>query len=644
MAAELGHYALILALVISLTGAVLPLGGAAVANRGWMRWAVPAALWLAILSTLCLGTLTRAFLADDFSVLNVARHSNTALPWYYKAAAVWGSHEGSILFWVTVLSWWTAAVALRVRHIALIHQARILGVLCAVAFGFYAFILFTSDPFLRLFPPSPDGADLNPLLQDPGMIFHPPLLYLGYVGFAVPFAYAMAALMNGRLTVQWAQWMRPWTVGSWMFLTLGIGLGCYWSYYELGWGGWWGWDPVENASLLPWLTGTALLHSLLVVVVRGSLKVWSVFLALLTFALSLFGTFIVRSGVISSLHSFAADPDRGLFILFFLGLVIIASFVLFLLRAKSVALATRFSFLSRESFLVAGNLVLLAMMGAVLLGTMYPFILETLGGGKISVGAPYFNKVFGLLMIPLAVLAALGSLLAWGRAAGRTVWVHAGVLAVVALVAGAALSWVAGPWHWVSSLGAALSFFLLFVAVDSALWHVRNGRGLTLSWWAMQAAHVGVACMVLGAVMSACHQVEREVPVYPGDKVQLTQSVTLRYDGWKELRAPTYTAARGTISVLNDQGAVVETLTPEKRNYDSAMGVTMTEAAIWRRVTEDVYVALGTQTKTGDGWVIRAYVKPAISFLWLGILLMTLGGCAALGAGAQRRLQEKSHA
>ena len=430
MTAEIGHFALILALVVSALGAFLPLAGAAWDIRGWMRTGTASAFILALCATVAIGSLAYGFVTSDFTILNVARNSNSALPWYYKLAAVWGSHEGSILFWVTTLCWWMFAVALSARRLPEKVLARILGTLSLIAFGLFLFILLTSNPFLRLFPEAAEGADLNPLLQDPGMIFHPPLLYLGYVGFAVPFAFAVAALMGGRLDVAWARWMRPWTTASWVLLTLGISLGSYWSYYELGWGGWWAWDPVENSSLMPWLTGTALMHSLAVTEKRGLFKIWTVFLAILTFSLSLLGTFLVRSGVLTSVHAFATDPERGIFILAFLVLVIGLSFLLFAWRAPTVGLGGNFSMISRESMLLVNNVLLVVAMGAVLLGTLYPLFLDALGAGKISVGPPYFDAVFGPLMLPMVFLMGVGPLARWKEAdpkalAKRLAWCFA---------------------------------------------------------------------------------------------------------------------------------------------------------------------------------------------------------------------------
>lgn len=628
---------------MSFVGAVFPLAGAAFGHLAWMRLGRVVSFLLVLLSTLSLVLLGACFLADDFSVLNVARNSNIHLAWYYKLTAVWGSHEGSILFWATVLTWWGAVVSLRVRNFSLQDQARILGVVHAVGFGLFAFVVYTSNPFLRLFPPLPDGVDLNPLLQDPGMIFHPPLLYVGYVGFVIPFAFAAAALMRGRLSQQWAVQMLSWTIASWLFLTLGIGLGCYWSYYELGWGGWWGWDPVENASFLPWLTATALMHCLLVVVVRSALKGWCVFLALTTFVLSLFGTFIVRSGVISSLHSFASDPGRGLFILVFLLLVSIVSMLLFCYRVRRIASPVQFSFWSREFFIVGGSIVLLAMVAVILLATLYPFVLESLGGAKISVGAPYFNQVVGCLAIPMVFLLAVAGGLDWMKTTNRALWITWGWSVVASALAGSALALWVGPRQGPGIVGSALAFFVLLQALWQEVQRRSRLESFSFSRAAMHLAHFGVACLIFGSVMNSCYTIERETAVYPGDLIRMNSQIILRYDGWKEVRMPTYTAARGALTILNGDGEVIASLSPEKRNYDSAMGVTMTEAAIDRSWTRDVYVSLGTQTKGTGGWVIRAYVKPFVSCIWLGIVLMALGGLVACCSSC-RKQKEVRHA
>lgn len=635
MTAEIGHYALILSLVVAAVGGILPLLGAALDIRSWMRTGSAAALTLLVTATVTIGTLAYAFVTSDFSILNVARNSNENLPWFYKFAAVWGSHEGSVLFWVTTLCWWTFAVAVSARKLPEKVLARILGTLNLIVFGLYLFILTTSNPFLRLFPPAVSGQDLNPLLQDPGMIFHPPLLYLGYVGFAVPFAFAVAALMGGRLDVAWARWMRPWTTASWVLLTLGISLGSYWSYYELGWGGWWAWDPVENSSLMPWLTGTALMHSLAVTQKRGVFKIWTVFLAILTFSLSLLGTFLVRSGVLTSVHAFASDPERGLFILIFLVLVIGCSFLLFAWRGSSVGTTSTFGALSRESMLLGNNLVLVVAMASVLLGTLYPLALDALGGGKISVGAPYFNAVFGAIMIPMAFLLAPGAMASWKNQDGKKLVREMFPAFVLSAVAAVAIPLLLGEFFWIEAVAAFLTVWILAGVATDLVKYVRVARrqgrtGLPqgAGWWGMHLAHVGVALLIFGSATVSLYEVERNVTMYPNDVVEI-RDTTFRYNGWSEYRGPNYQAAKGSLSILSGGEELME-LNPEKRNYDSVSSMTMTEAAIWHRPHEDVYVSLATPTPDGNGWVVRAYVKPFVLFIWIGTLFMALGGSIAL--------------
>ncbi|MDO5532140.1 heme lyase CcmF/NrfE family subunit [Sutterella sp.] len=636
MTAEIGHFALVVALVISALGGVLTLAGAQTDLRSWMRTGPAAAVSLALTGTIAIGALAYGFVTSDFSILNVARNSNDALPWEYKLAAVWGSHEGSILFWVSTLTWWILAVAISARRLPEKVLARILGTLFLVAFGLYLFILTTSNPFLRLFPPAEQGADLNPLLQDPGMIFHPPLLYLGYVGFAVPFAFAVAALLGGRLDVAWARWMRPWTTVSWVLLTLGISLGSYWSYYELGWGGWWAWDPVENSSFMPWLTGTALMHSLAVTEKRGAFKIWTVFLAILTFSLSLLGTFLVRSGVLTSVHAFASDPTRGMFILIFLSIVIGISFLLFAWRASSVGTVSTFSWCSRESLLMSNNLLLVVGMAIVLLGTLYPLFLDAVGGGKITVGGPYFDSVFGSSMVPLSLILPMGAVCAWRQHDPAKLGRFLAPAFILAVVAGIATPFILGRWDWVTALGAFLAWWILFGAITDWVRYARTARaqkrsvfGQTLPWWGMHLAHIGLAMLILGAVTVTEFQVERNVTMNPGDQVTV-RDVTFRYNGWVEYRGPNYTAAKGSISVLDAAtGSEIQLLEPEKRNYDSVTNMSMTEAAIMHRPHEDVYVSLATPTTDGNGWVVRAYVKPLVLLIWIGTLFMSLGGLLA---------------
>lgn len=643
MTAEIGHFALILALVVSFVGGVLPLAGAAMGIGSWMRTARATAVILAVSATIAIGALGYAFWTSDFSLLNVARHSNANLPWYYRVSAVWGSHEGSILVWVTALCWWMAAVGFSARQLPEKVFARIMGVLALIACGFFLFIELTSNPFLRLFPPALNGADLNPLLQDPGMIFHPPLLYLGYVGFAVPFAFAMASLMGGRLDVAWARWMRPWTTASWILLTLGIALGSYWSYYELGWGGWWAWDPVENSSLMPWLTGTALMHSLAVTEKRGAFKMWTVFLAILTFALSLLGTFLVRSGVLTSVHAFASDPERGLFILLFLCVVIGVSFLLFALRGSSVGEGGTFDFVSRETALWGNNVLLVVAMATVLLGTLYPLFLDAVGGGKISVGAPYFNAVFGAMCIPVALLLTPGVLAGWKRTKVGN-WLNDMLPSLVfAIFMSIAVPLLMGNMAWSAVVGIFLAAWVLAGTVTDAVSRMaglirlkRSVFSLPGDWWGMTLAHIGLALSIAGAVMVSHYEVERNVTMMPGQVVSV-RDATFRYNGWSSYRGPNYQAAKGSITVLDRKGREIAELYPEKRNYDSVKTTTLTEAAIVHRWNGDLYVSLGTPTADDQGWVVRAYVKPFVLLIWIGSLFMAAGGLFSVFARWRRK-------
>lgn len=645
MTAEIGHLALILAMMTSLVGAVFPLAGAALGVKSWQRLAPAAAYWSAALSLTAIGSLAWGFYFDDFSIMNVVQHSNSKLPWFYKLSAVWGSHEGSILFWVWVLTLWNAGVAWSARKLAAPVTARVLGILSAIAFGLFLFILTTSNPFLRYFPPAFDGADLNPLLQDPGMIFHPPLLYVGYVGFAVPFAFAMAALLSGRFDLQWARWMRPWTALSWVLLTLGISLGSYWSYYELGWGGWWAWDPVENSSFMPWLTGTALMHSLIATEKRGVFKLSTVFLAILTFSLSLLGTFLVRSGVLTSVHAFASDPERGLFILIFLILVVGASFLVFAAKGARLAHGARFGFVSKESMLMTGNALLVVAMGTVLLGTMYPLLIDAMGLGKLSVGSPYFNAVFGSMMIFIALAMPPSIEARWVDMGEERITTKLLIPGMIALIAALAMPFMLGSFKWSAGVGFGLSVWIAAGTLMSlwryASWAKKAGKAVNIGFIAMVVAHLGVATTMFGATAVEHYAVERQVRMLPGTSVTI-DPVTIRYNGWTNVQGPNYSGARGSLTVFDKAGRELFSLHPEKRNYDNAKGMTMTEAAIVHSPVRDVYVSMGTPTDDNRGWVIRAYVKPFVIWIWIGTLMMAVGGVLAMFARRGRKRDEKA--
>ncbi len=639
MIPELGHFSLILALLLALVQGVLPLVGAARNNPAWMAVAKPAARGHFLFVAIAFGALAYSFLTSDFSVVNVTQNSHSRLPEIYRFTATWGSHEGSMLLWTFILGLWTVAVTLLSRHLPEDMVARVVGVMGLVSFGFLLFMLATSNPFLRM-EMAMDGSDLNPLLQDPGMVVHPPILYMGYVGFSVAFAFAIAALLSGKLDASWARWSRPWTTAAWSFLTLGIMMGSWWAYYELGWGGWWFWDPVENASLMPWLVGTALIHSLAVTEKRGSFKAWTVFLAIGAFSLSLLGTFLVRSGVLSSVHSFATDPTRGLFILIFLLVVIGGSLLLFAFRASHVGLGGRFALVSRESFLMVNNILLLTATGSVLLGTLYPLFLDALGLGKISVGPPYFNAVFVPLVAPLIFLSGVGPLARWKQVnvpelAHRLKWGF-GASVLVALL----LPFTLGEWLPMVSLGILLALWIAITVSIGVRGRMRTGAGWSANFYGMHLAHLGVAVAVIGVTMVSAYQTERNVRMEVGDTVTV-KDYTFRFDGVKDLEGPNYKGARGTLEVSRN-GKTISTLHPEKRIY-TASGMPFTESAIDYGFTRDLYTALG-ESLDGGAWSVRLFHKPFVVWIWIGAVLMALGGFLAITDRRYRSSRSKGRA
>ncbi len=636
MTPELGHFALILALCVAAVQGVLPLVGAARGDARWIALARPAAQAQFLLVLFSFGCLALAFVANDFSVAYVASNSNSKLPVQFRFAATWGGHEGSLLLWTLMLAGWSAAVSVASRQLPDAMVARVLGVLGLVSAGFMLFTLFTSNPFERLLPPAPEGRDLNPLLQDPGLIFHPPMLYMGYVGFSVAFAFALAALIAGRLDATWARWSRPWTIAAWVFLTLGIALGSYWAYYELGWGGWWFWDPVENASFMPWLVGTALIHSLAVTEKRGAFKSWTVLLAIAAFSLSLLGTFLVRSGVLTSVHAFANDPRRGVFILALLTLVIGSSLVLFALRAPRSATGGDFAPVSREALLLSNNVILLVAAASVLLGTLYPLAIDALGLGKLSVGAPYFNAVFVPLMVPLLVLVAAGPIARWKEASARELARRLALPAGVAVVAGIAVPFALGPWHPLAALGIALAAWVAAATAANVRQRLaRTGVHQPRAWYGMHLAHLGLAVCVTGVTLVKGYETEKDVRMAPGETVAIGP-YTLRFVGVREVEGPNYRANRGELELLR-AGQVLRTMQPEKRAYLSSQ-MPMTEAAIDSGLTRDVYVSLGEPLE-GGAWSVRAYHKPFVDWIWGGAVLMALGG---LLAASDRRYRLKA--
>ena len=629
--------AVILALVLSLSGAVLGLAGAWLKRGAWMRAAVSTTFGQLAFVALGFVALAYAFVTDDFSVAYVTHNANSLLPWYYKLSALWGAHEGSLLLWTLIMCLWMGAVAMRRAHLPQEFLARALGVMALLNAGFLSFLLFTSNPFERLLPLAPpDGSDLNPLLQDFGLIVHPPMLYTGYVGFSVVFAFAIAGLLSGRLDSAWARWSRPWTNVAWAFLSVGIALGSWWAYYELGWGGWWFWDPVENASFMPWLAGTALVHSLAITEKRGLLRSWTLLLAITAFSLSLLGAFIVRSGVLTSVHAFAVDPTRGLFILAFLAVVVGGALTLYGLRAGTATGTARYGLFSREAFVLVNNLLLVVALAVVLLGTLYPLAYEAAtGGDKISIGPPWFNRFFVPLMLLAAVALGVGPFLAWKRSnLARLRRRLAGCLAasvlaaaLVALLIGGALSWA----------GAAAVLLGLWVCVNHGVdfWRrARLGRAsLPLAYWGMSLAHVGFALSLLGVALTHELSVEKDIRISPGETVE-HGGVRFRFDGVREAAGPNYRAQRGLFDIADGRRRFQ--LTPEKRQY-LVSGSVMTEAAIDAGFFKDIYLSLGEPLRDG-AWAVRVYVKPFVRWIWFGALLMACGAVLAVADKRYRRL------
>ncbi len=638
MIPEIGHYALVLALFMAVVQGTLPRIGAHRGNGALMAVARPAAEGQLVFIAVAFAALTWAYVGSDFSVANVVNNSHTSKPLLFKITGVWGNHEGSMLLWVLILALFGAAAALFGGNLPPSLRARVLAVQAWIGIGFLLFILLTSNPFDRAIPPPGDGRDLNPLLQDIGLAIHPPFLYLGYVGFSMAFAFAIAALLEGRVDAAWARWVRPWTLAAWGFLTVGIALGSWWAYYELGWGGWWFWDPVENASFMPWLAGTALLHSAIVVEKREALKTWTILLAIVAFSLSLIGTFLVRSGVLTSVHTFANDPERGLFILLLLGIVIGGSLLLFAIRAPALRGGGLFAPISREGAMVINNLFLTTALATVFIGTLYPLVLDALAAGKISVGAPFFNRTFVPLMLPLVAAMGVGPLLAWKRgdlaAALSRLWLAAVLVAVavaatyaieggpvMALVGVAAATWLAASTviEWSGRVG------LFRMPLGTSL---RRAWNLPRSAYGMTFAHLGVAMMIAGITASSAWQVERIQIMRPGEAVDVA-GYQFSFDGVATMAGPNYRAERGTFSVSRG-GRPVATLFPEKRVY-SVQGMQTTEAAIHTTWLADLYAVLGDRdAATTDGWAVRIYYNPLVPWIWLGAFIMFFGAAVSL--------------
>lgn len=637
MIAEIGNFALVLAFVLALVQTTLPLAGAQRGNPRWMQVAGPAALGQFGFIVVAFACLTHAFVVSDFSVANVAANSHSAKPMLYKIAGVWGNHEGSMVLWVLILAFFGGLIALYGTRLPLSLRARVLAIQGLIGAAFLAFILFTSNPFDRVIPPPLDGNGLNPLLQDPGLAFHPPFLYLGYVGFSTAFSFAVAALIEGRVDPAWARWVRPWTLLAWSALTLGIAMGSWWAYYELGWGGWWFWDPVENASFMPWLAGTALLHSAIVVEKREALKTWTILLAILTFSLSLMGTFLVRSGVLTSVHAFATDPTRGSFILAIMVAAIGGSLALFAARAPALKTQGLFHPISREGGLILNNLLLATATATVFLGTLYPLLLDAMDGPKVSVGAPYFNATFLPIMMPLVVAVAIGPMLSWKRADLLGALSRLKFAALGALVAMLA-TWyavTAGPVLAVLAIGIAI-WLLLGVATDLAervaLGRVpiadslRRARLLPRATWGMAIAHGALAIAIIGMTGHAW-QIEDIRAIRPGDRLDIG-GYTLILQSVGPAPGPNYRAERGAVTVERS-GRLVTTLFPEKRFYENPVMET-TEAAIHTTGLADLYVVLGERNAEAGTWTLRTYLNPFAPWIWAGAVFMVLGGIVSL--------------
>jgi len=643
MIPELGQFALILALLLACVQCVLPVVGASRGNTALMAVARPAVAGQAVFIVLAFAILTYAFVTQDFSVAYVAQNSNLALPWYYRFSAVWGAHEGSLLLWLLILNVWSVAVAACSRKLPDALIARVLGVLGFIAFGFLLFTILTSNPFARHVPALADGNDLNPILQDPGLIMHPPMLYTGYVGFSVAFAFAIAALLGGELDVAWVRWARPWTNVAWAFLTFGIALGSWWAYYVLGWGGWWFWDPVENASYMPWLVGTALIHSQAVTEKRGSFRAWTLLLSIFAFSLSLLGTFLVRSGVLTSVHAFASDPKRGLFILAFLSVVVGGSLLIHALRAPKVAGGKPFKLLSRETLLLINNLLFTCAAAMVLLGTLYPLIGDALGVGRISVGPPYFGFMFVLLMAPIVLLVPLGPFFRWASADWRATWRSlrpAVILALAAVVV--AKFWFASlSWRGLAGVAAALWAGAGIILYAAMRWrNAPRGARFTPEMLGMIFAHFGVALFLAGVLITEASSVESDLRFAPNE-TKSVGGLDFRFRGVERAQGPNYVADQGTVEVLR-AGTVIATLHPQKRQF-SGGGQIQTKSDIDPGLLRDLYVALGEPLQDG-AWAVRVYVKPFVRWIWLGGLFMMFGGLVAATDRRFRALPDRTDA
>ncbi|HEN46819.1 MAG TPA: heme lyase CcmF/NrfE family subunit [Mizugakiibacter sp.] len=627
MIPELGQFALILALLLACVQATIPFLGAWLEDRPMMAMARPVAIGQVAFVALSFGILTWAFLTHDFSVAYVAQNSNLTLPWYYLFSAVWGAQEGSLLLWILLLGLWEVAVVFRSRSLPEVFAARVIGVLGLVSAGFLLFTVLASNPFTRLLPAPLNGADLNPILQDPGLIMHPPLLYMGYVGFSVAFAFAIAALLGGAMDDKWVRWSRPWTNAAWGFLTAGIVFGSWWAYTELGWGGWWFWDPVENASFMPWLVGAALIHAQAITEKRGALRAWTLLLSIFAFSLSLLGTFLVRSGVLTSVHAFTSDPRRGIFILIMLGIAVGASLLLYALRAPKVTGGKRFSMLSRETLIVIGNLMFVISAAMILIGTLYPLIGDLFGLGRVSVGPPYFGPLFMLLMAPIILLLPFGAFAKWGRADNRTLLRVAWMAGGAGIIGGGLLAFAAsgGIPSWRALLGGVSAAYVIAGVLAYAWKRWRNvpaGRRYPAEMAGMLLGHLGIGIFLAGALLTSSLSVERDVRLAPGQST-LIGSYRFQFQGVHNVQGPNWMAHQGTI-VVGRNGKTIARLYPQQREYPR--GIVQTKSAIDAGLFRDLYVALGEPLGTQGAWSLRIYDKPFVRWIWLGGLFMTLGG------------------
>ena len=641
MIPEIGQFSLILALCMALAQVALPVSGTLLKVPVWLataRYSALAQLLFLMISFLC---LAYAFATNDFSVEYVAQNSNTELPFAYRIAAVWGAHEGSLLLWVLILGLWTSGVALFSRDVSERFLACVLAVLGVVSIGFLLFLILTSNPFDRLFPAAVEGRDLNPLLQDPGLVVHPPMLYMGYVGFSVAFSFAIAALISGRLDAAWARWSKPWTNLAWIFLTLGIALGSWWAYYELGWGGWWFWDPVENASFMPWLVGTALIHSLSITEKRGLFKSWTVMLAVMAFSLSLVGAFLVRSGVLTSVHAFATDPTRGVFLLVLIALVIGGALSIYAWRAPTIRSTGSYSLVSRETGILINNILLVTAAATILLGTLYPLILDSLNLGKVSVGPPYFNSVFIPLTMPLAILAGVGAMSRWKRDNFKRLMTGLWYSVVASIAIGLGLPLlIPGPYEWLAAVGLTVAVWTAASTLTGLLERVkhrsnrlrallRQPRGI----YGMTLAHLGIAVFIVGVTMVSIYEQEKDLRMSPGDTYALG-GFTYRFGGVEQLEIANYITFMGTVDILRNERKIT-TVYPEKRLYP-VQSEPMTEAGISPGIVRDFYVSLGEPLDDSGAWSVRIHIKPFVRWIWLGAIFMALG---ALIAATDQRLR-----